>query len=217
MVKLDIFADPACPWCYVGKAYLDRALEKSGDHPFIVEWHPFQLNPDMPAEGMDRADYLEIVFGSKEKAVEAHVELMDHAAKAGISFDFEKIKRSPNTLDAHRLVYWAGLESKQTPTMTALMQAYWRDGRDISDHEVLCDIGDSVGLDASVIARLLKTDSDIESIQRRDAHSREMGVKSVPTYIVAGQHAVPGAQNTELWMNVISDIQKMLKEQPAQD
>ncbi len=212
MVKLDIFADPSCPWCYVGKAYLDRALERSGDHPFVIEWHPYQLNPDMPAEGMDRARYLEAIFGSKANAIDAHVELQKHADKAGVEFDFEAIDRTPNTFDAHRLVFWAGLESKQTAAMSALMKAYWSEGRDISSHEVLCDIADSIGLDASVIGRLLKSDSDVEDIKRREAHSKEMGIRSVPTYIVAGKHAVPGAQSTELWEQVIKDIQGLMTE-----
>ena len=210
MVKLDIFADPSCPWCYVGKAYLDRALEQSPDHPFTIEWHPFQLNPALPKEGVDRAAYHEGIFGSKEAAVAAHVELQKHEDQAGVAFNFDAMTTTPNTLDAHRLVFWAGIEGRQTAAMSALLKAYWTEGRDIGSAEVLCDIADSIDLDAAVIARLLKSDSDVESILKREAHSREMGVRSVPTYIVAGQHAIAGAQPTDLWTKVITDINAMI-------
>ena len=206
MVKLDILSDPICPWCYIGKGYLDRAMEKVGDHPFEIEWHPFQLNPDMPEGGMDRAAYIEAKFGGPEGAVQAHLPVLEHAKKAGVTMNLERIKRTPNTIDAHRLIHWAGIEQKQTPVVSALFRAYWVEGRDIGDREVLCDIADSAGLDASVIGRLLESDADIQLIQDRDAHSRKMGVNSVPTFIVANQHAVPGAQPTDLWEKVMREL-----------
>ncbi|MBR9842388.1 MAG: DsbA family oxidoreductase [Rhodobacteraceae bacterium] len=211
MTKLDILSDPICPWCYIGKIRLEKALAEVPDHPFTIEWHPFQLNPDMPRDGMDRRAYLEAKFGGKENAVKTYAEIDAHAREEGIELDFAAIQRTPNTLDAHRLIHWAGIENKQGAVVDALFAAYFREGRDIGDSEVLCDIADSVGLDAAVTARLLQTDEDVEMIQRRDAHSREMGVTSVPTFIVANQHAVPGAQPTDLWIRVISE----LKEQQA--
>lgn len=105
-IKLDIMSDPICPWCYIGKSYLDRALEQNPDHPFVIEWHPFQLNPDMPAEGMERRAYLEAKFGGKEGAVKAYAPVVEHAQKAGLKIDFEAMKRTPNTLNAHRLIHW---------------------------------------------------------------------------------------------------------------
>ena len=108
MVKLDILSDPICPWCYIGKAYLDRALESSPDHPFEIEWHPFQLNPEMPQGGMDRRAYLEAKFGGKDGAVAAYTPVSEHAAKAGVVINLDKIERTPNTLNAHRLIHWAG-------------------------------------------------------------------------------------------------------------
>lgn len=208
MVKLDILSDPICPWCYIGKAHLDRALEAAGDHPFVIEWHPFQLNPDMPAEGMDRRTYLETKFGGKEGAVQAYLPVQQHADKAGLKIDLEGIKRTPNTLDAHRLIHWAGLEGKQTPMVAALFRAYFVEGGDIGDRDILADLADSVGLDASVIHRLLESDCDIQEIRDRDAAGREMGVTSVPTFIVGGKHAVPGAQPPELWAKVIAELQE---------
>lgn len=208
MVKLDILSDPICPWCYIGKAHLDRALEAAGDHPFVIEWHPFQLNPDMPAEGMDRRTYLETKFGGKEGAVQAYLPVQQHADKAGLKIDLEGIKRTPNTLDAHRLIHWAGLEGKQTPMVAALFRAYFVEGSDIGDRDILADLADSVGLDASVIHRLLESDCDVQEIRDRDAAGREMGVTSVPTFIVGGKHAVPGAQPPELWAKVIAELQE---------
>lgn len=199
MAKLDIFSDPICPWCYIGKAYLDRALEAHPDHPFEIAWHPFQLNPDMPADGMDRRAYLEGKFGGKDGAVQAYMPVLQQAKDAGLEIDFEGIERTPNTLDAHRLIHWAGIEGRQTAAVSALFRAYFKEGRDIGDHDVLADIADRIELDASVIHRLLASEADREEIANRDAAAREMGLTSVPTFIVAGRHAVPGAQPPDLW------------------
>ncbi len=205
-IKLDIMSDPICPWCYIGKAHLDRALAAHPDHPFVIEWHPFQLNPDMPREGMGRRAYLEGKFGGKEGAVRAYAPVVEHAEKAGLKIDFEGMQRTPNTLDAHRLIHWAGIDGKQTAAVSALFKAYFVDARDIGDHEVLADIADSIEMDAAVVRKLLDSDADRDDISARDAHSRQMGVNSVPTFIVAGKHAVPGAQPPELWARVIDEL-----------
>ena len=205
-VKLDILSDPICPWCYIGKARLDRALAQVPDHPFVIEWHPFQLNPDMPDGGMDRRTYLETKFGGKEGAIKAYAPIVEHAEAEGLNINFDAMERTPNTLDAHRLIHWAGIEKVQGRMVDALFQAYFVEGRDIGDHDVLADIADGCDMDASVVLRLLKSDADRDEIRARDAHSREMGVNSVPTYIVAQAHAVPGAQPTDLWIKVIEEI-----------
>ncbi len=210
MVKLDIISDPICPWCYIGKTNLDKALAEAPDHPFVMEWHPFQLNPDMPAGGMDRRAYLEGKFGGKEGAVRAYAPVVEHAEKAGLHIDFEAMKVTPNTIDAHRLIHWAGIEQRQTFVVDLLFKAYFVEGRDIGDHEVLADIADTAEMDAALIAKLLASDNDVADIRKRDTHSREMGVNSVPTFIVASQHAVPGAQPPAMWANVIKEIQAQL-------
>ncbi len=212
MVKLDILSDPICPWCYIGKTHLDRALHQHGDHPFEIEWHPFQLNPKMPAGGMDRREYLEGKFGGKEGAVRAYAPVVEHAEKAGLKINFEGMQRTPNTINAHRLIHWAGLEGFQGFIVQRLFEAYFRDARDISDIDVLADVADGTGMDAAVVRRLLDSDADIADIQQRDAHSREMGVSSVPTFIVANQHAVPGAQPPEMWVKIIADIESQMAE-----
>tara|TARA_R110002124_G_scaffold265271_1_gene431989 strand:+ start:409 stop:1050 length:642 start_codon:yes stop_codon:yes gene_type:complete len=205
-IKLDIMSDPICPWCYIGKAHLDRALQDHPNHPFVIEWHPFQLNPDMPPEGMARRAYLEGKFGGKEGAVRAYAPIVEQAEKAGLKINFEGMQRTPNTLDAHRLIHWAGIEGRQTAAVSALFQAYFVDVRDIGDPEVLADIADSIDMDAAVVTRLLHADVDAQDIRDRDAHSRQMGVNSVPTFIVANQHAVPGAQPPDLWAKVIKEL-----------
>jgi len=207
-IKLDIMSDPICPWCYIGKAHLDRALMDHPNHPFAIEWHPFQLNPNMPREGMGRRAYLEGKFGGKEAAVKAYAPVVEHAEKAGLNINFEAMQRTPNTLDAHRLIHWAGIEGRQTAAVSALFKAYFVDARDIGDTEVLADIADSIEMDAAVVTRLLKSDVDTQDIRDRDDHSRKMGVNSVPTFIIANAHAVPGAQPPELWAQVIADLTK---------
>lgn len=210
MVRLDIFSDPVCPWCYIGKAMLERALEQCPDHPFAVEWHPFQLNPNMAAAGEDRRAYLEAKFGSKINAARAYSQVEKAAEAAGVAIDFEKMPRMPNTLNAHRLIHWAGLEGRQTAAMSGLFRAYFRDGRDIGDLATLAGIGGEIGMDRAVVARLLASDADLEPIRLREAHARARGVNAVPTFIIADQHALQGAQPTELWGRVIDDVNRQL-------
>ncbi|QTN35747.1 DsbA family oxidoreductase [Cognatishimia activa] len=207
-IKLDVLSDPICPWCYIGKTHLDRALAAEEDHPFVIEWHPFQLNPDMPEDGMDRREYLERKFGGKDGAIRVYGQIAQHAEDAGIQIDFAAIQKTPNTVNAHRLIHWAGIEGKQNEIVDALFSAYFKEGRDIGDIETLADIADNAGMDAAVVTRLLKSDEDKQSIRDRDVHSREMGVNSVPTFIVGSRHAVPGAQPPELWQKVIKELRE---------
>ena len=210
MVKLDIISDPVCPWCYIGKSFLDKAIAERPKHPFEIEWHPFQLNPDMPPEGMDRRAYLEAKFGGKEGAVKAYMPVVEQAEAAGLSLDFEAITRQPNTLDAHRLIHWAGIEDRQMVVAMSLFRAYFEEGRDIGSHEVLADIADSAGMDAAVVMKLLASDADAQGLRGKEAGFREMGITGVPCFIVAGQHAVPGSQPPETWIKAIDEINAKL-------
>lgn len=205
-IQLDILSDPICPWCYIGKAGLDRALEKNPDHPFRIEWHPFQLNPDMPAGGMDRRTYLETKFGGKENAVKVYGQIAEAAEAAGLKINFEAIEKTPNTLDAHRMIHWSGLEGRQTALVSRLFTAYFVNGQDIGDHVVLLDIADGVGMDRAMTERLLSSESDRDDIAGRDAHARERGVTGVPTFVVANQHVLPGAQPADLWERVLDEL-----------
>ncbi|MDO6455825.1 DsbA family oxidoreductase [Celeribacter halophilus] len=206
MITLDIFHDPICPWCYIGKTRLDRALEARPDHPFAIQWHPFQLNPTMPKEGMDRLAYLESKFHGTEGALKAYKPIIDVMHEELPQADLGKIKRTPNTLDAHRLIHWAGIEGRQTAAISSLFRAYFKDGRDIGSRAVLAELAAEIEMDADAIARLLDTDADVDEIKRRDTHARERGINGVPFFIIGNQHAVSGAQPTDLWLNVIDEL-----------
>lgn len=206
MIHLDIFSDPVCPWCYIGKAHLDRALASRPGHPFIIEWHPFQLNPDMPLEGRDRAGYLEEKFGGREKATAIYARVEQAAIDAGVEIDFAAMKWMPNTLNAHRLIHWAGLEGRQTAVKSALMRAFFREGRDIGDAATLVAIAGAAGMDERVVERLLASDADRDDIMARDADARRKGVNAVPTFLVARQYVVQGAQPPEVWTQVIDEL-----------
>ncbi len=205
MIRLDIFSDPVCPWCFIGKANLDRALEAHPAHPFRIEWHPFQLNPDMPAGGVDKHRYLAEKFG-EDRLVQMHLRLREASRAAGAEIDPDTPKRMPNTLDAHRLIHWAGLEGRQTAVVSAIMRAYWREGRDIGNAGVLTDIAAAAGMDRAVTARLLASDADADDIRARDADARQKGVNSVPTFLIAQRYVVTGAQPPEVWGNVIREL-----------
>jgi predicted DsbA family dithiol-disulfide isomerase len=206
MVKLDILSDPICPWCFIGKARLDTALAARPDHPFAVEYHPFQLNPGMPRGGMDRRVYLEDKFGGKQAAAEVYAKIDTAAREAGLEIDWSAMARTPNTLDAHRLIHWAGLEGRQIAIVSALFRAYFLEGRDIGDPAVLIDTAAAAQLDRDMVARLLSSDADRSAILERDAHARARGVTGVPTHIVGQTHVVPGAQPAEFWCEVIDDV-----------
>jgi predicted DsbA family dithiol-disulfide isomerase len=206
MISLDILSDPICPWCFIGKTQLFRALERRPDHPFAIQWHPFRLNPDMPPGGMDRRAYLEAKFGGRDGAVRAYAPVLEAAAAAGLALDLAAIGRTPDTLDAHRLIHWAGLEGRQTWVVQALFEGYFQNGLDIGDPEVLVRIGAGAGLEAEMLRRLLATDADAGDIRARDRDARDRGVTGVPTFILGGRHVLRGAQPTELWEQVLDEI-----------
>ena len=218
MIRLDIFSDPICPWCYIGKANLDRALEAHAEHPFAIEWHPFQLNPDMPPEGADRRSYLAQRFGGKQNAVAIYARVSEAAEAAGLVINFETMNRVPNTLDAHRLIHCAGLEGRQTAMVSTLFRAYFRDGKDIGDKATLAALAGDAGMDAALAARLLATDADRANLAARDTHARQKGVSAVPTFVIANQYVLSGAQPVALWGQVIAELVEKAAEgatQPA--
>jgi predicted DsbA family dithiol-disulfide isomerase len=211
MIRLDIFSDPVCPWCLIGKAHLDRALEGAPDHPFVIAWHPFQLNPDMPVEGMDRATYLDAKFGGRDKAQRVYAQVEAAALHAGIELDVASVPYASNTFDAHRMIHWAGIEGRQSAMVSSLFRAYWKEQRNIADHRTLADIAAEVGLDRAAIARLLASDADRDDILARDQDARAKGVTAVPTFLIAQQYVVSGAQPPEFWGQVIGELREKAK------
>ena len=204
--KLDIFSDPVCPWCYIGKARLERALEQRPDHPFVIEWHPYMLNPTMPPEGMDRREYLQAKFGPPEQVAKLHVPILEACEEIGLPLALEKMERNPSTLNAHRLIHWAGLEGRQHAVVSALFRANFAEGRDIGDREVLLDIAADAGLDRAMFARLLDSDADVAEIRARDADIRARGLRGVPGFLLGRQYVLSGAQPVETWLDVIDQI-----------
>lgn len=209
MTTLEIISDPICPWCYIGKSKLEKALQQVPDHPFEISWKPFQLNPNMPSDGMDRREYLERKFGGQKAAVQVYGQIETAAKAAGLDIDFAKMTRTPNTIDAHRLIYWAGVEGLQNELVAALFNGFFKQGWDISDHKVLVKAAKSVGMDGEMIARLLKSDAEIAQIRASDTQTREMGVTGVPTFLIDGQYVVTGAREPEFWVDLIKEINEI--------
>jgi len=203
---LDIISDPICPWCYIGKVRLDRALEQRPHHPFEICWRVFQLNPDMPRDGMDRQAYLEAKFGGPEGAAQTYDRIEQMARETGLDIDFSRMTRTPNTLDAHRLLRWARVEGRQTLVANQLFHRYFKKGEDIGDHAVLVDVARTAGMDPDVTARLLEGDADLAEVRAEDEQARKMGVTGVPTFVIGGKYVVQGAQDTDLWLRVIDEI-----------
>ena len=204
--KLDIFSDPICPWCYIGKFRLEAALAQRPDHPFIVEWHPFMLNPAMPPEGMDRREYLETKFGPPEGILKAYMPIQQAADAEGLALELARISRTPSTLDAHRLIHWAGLEGRQNAVVDALFAAYFTQGQDISDHAVLTELAAKAGMQGALVAQLLASDADTSDTKARDAEIRERGMQGVPGFIIGRKYVVSGAQPSDFWTRVIDDL-----------
>lgn len=206
MTKIDIISDPICPWCYIGKTRLDRALEANPNHDFEIEWHPYQLNPTMPEEGMNRREYLETKFGGQQGAIKVYGQIDQTARDMGLKLNFAGIKRTPNTIDAHRLILWAGIEGCQNAVVDRMFKAYFKEGRDISEHSVLLRIASAAGMDGDATKRLLESDANKDDIRTRDAKSRESGVQGVPCFIIDNHYVVSGAQPVEMWEQVIKEI-----------
>ncbi len=211
MIKLDIISDPVCPWCYIGKTELDLALAERPDHPFTIEWHPYQLNPGMPAEGMDRKDYLEHKFGGRDGAMRAYAPVLERAEALDLNIDFAAIPRQPNTLNAHRLIHWSGLEGKQQAVVSAIFRSYFNDGGDIGSRATLISIGEACDMDRTMLERLFLGDADQGETRARDSHARERGVTGVPCFIIANAHVLQGAQPKALWIQVIDELIENMK------
>jgi predicted DsbA family dithiol-disulfide isomerase len=205
MTRLEIISDVVCPWCYIGKAKLDRALAAAGN-PFAIRWRPFQLNPDMPPEGMDHRAYYAAKFG-EERAEALRRQIAGAAREAGITIDFARIARAPNSLDAHRLIHWAGAEGRQHDAAGILFRRYFQDGEDISYVSVLADAAAEAGMDPAVVARLLDGDADRDAVRAEADAARDMGVTGVPTFLIGGRYAVSGAQPEELWRKLVAEIE----------
>jgi predicted DsbA family dithiol-disulfide isomerase len=192
-LSVDVISDVICPWCFIGKRRLEKAIADAG-MPVDIRWRPYQLDPTIPPEGKDRRAYMEAKFGSGDRIRQIHERVVATGAEDGIDFAFDRIKVSPNTLDAHRLVRWVGDAGAQDAVVEALFNAYFTEGRDVGDHAVLGDIAASSGLDRGELMKRLASDEDRDAVRAEIDQARRIGVTGVPTFILANRYALVGAQ-----------------------
>jgi predicted DsbA family dithiol-disulfide isomerase len=204
-VTVDVVSDVVCPWCYIGKRRLEAALATRPDVVVDVRWRPFQLDGTIPQGGIPRQTYLANKFGGPDKITEIYSRIAGVGREVGIAFDFAAITRSPNTLDAHRLIRWAAEPGLQGAVVEALFRAYFLDGRDIGDHAVLADVAAQAGLDAGIAARLA-SDSDKDAVAEEIRMASELGVQGVPFFIFEGRYGVSGAQSAEVLEEIIDQV-----------
>ena len=195
-ITIDVVSDVVCPWCYVGKHRLEQALAMLPERNFAVFWRPFQLDPTIPKEGIARQTYLERKFGP-ERLKDLHKPLIEIGKAEGIPFAFDKITRSPNTLDAHRLLRWAQDAGRQNQMADRLFALYFTEGADIGNRDVLTKAAADVGLDAALVAELLGTEADLDPVIDEINAAQKMGISGVPTFIFAGRFAISGAHPAE--------------------
>jgi predicted DsbA family dithiol-disulfide isomerase len=202
-IRIDIVSDAICPWCFIGKRHLERALADLAREgmQFSVHWNPFQLNPDMPKEGVERAAYRAAKFGDPARVREIDARVTAAAAAAGLDFQLDRILRTPNTIDAHRLIWFAGREGTQDATMEAVFHAYFIAGRDIGDHAVLADCAAEAGFERAKALAFLSDDLADQEMRAADQAAREAGVNGVPSFFLDGyglfSGAMPAAQMAE--------------------
>ncbi|MBP6819711.1 DsbA family oxidoreductase [Ferrovibrio sp. MS7] len=202
-MRIEIVSDVICPWCFIGKRRLEKAMALRPDIEFEIGWRPFQLNPDMPREGADRKSYLEAKFGGPARAKEIYARVAGEGAKEGIAFDFDGIKRTPNTLAAHSLLRWALEDGVQYDVKEKLFQAYFLQGRDIGDAAVLAEIAAEAGMDHAAVLGKLEQGIDAEVIEAEDRMARELGITGVPFFIIERRYGLSGAQPPEVLLDVI--------------
>ena len=202
-MQIDFISDTICPWCFIGKRRLGRAMLLRPNISFDVRYRPYRLDPSVPKGGVDRAQYMAARFGVDGKLEEAHAVIAAEGLKEDITFDWAAIRRTPNTVDSHRLIRWAEAQGVQDEVVERLFIAYFENGEDIGDIRVLADIADICGMDGAQTADLLESDTDVALVEREDQLAREMGVTGVPAMIFGNKIAVSGAREPQVLAMVI--------------
>ena len=197
-LQIEVVHDLVCPWCYLGVRRLFRTMRRRPDLLFDLTWRPFLLNPDMPRVGMTRSDYVIRKFGGEDRARRLYASITDIGDAEGVSFRFDRIRRTPSSVDAHRLIRWAGKRGRSTEIAEALFAAHFTDGYDIGDHAVLRVIAGSCGLNASQAGAFLRSDDDIDAVHADNLRAHRLGINGVPCFVVAGRHAIAGAQEPDV-------------------
>ena len=201
VLHVDVISDVICPWCYIGKRRLEKAVAAlDGQHEVRVRWLPFQLNPAMPKEGISRREYRTRKFGSWERSLELDARVIAVGKSEGIHFAFDRIEQTPNTLDAHRLIWLADKEGVQDAVVEALFRAYFTDGRDISSPQTLLDVAAEAGLDRGKAEAVLNSDDGLEAIKEAEAQARRLRVEGVPFFVINGRITLSGAQQPDAFL-----------------
>ena len=195
---IEIVHDLVCPWCFLGVRRLMRTLRRRPDLLFDITWRPFLLNPDMPRMGMARPDYIVRKFGGEERARRLYASISEIGRNEGVLFRFDRIRRTPSSVDAHRLVRYAGRFGLADAMVEALFSAHFTDGRDIGDHAVLVAIATACGLDAMKSRRFLAGDEEADAVHADNLRAHRLGINGVPCFVVSGRHAIAGAQEPEV-------------------
>ena len=205
-MRIDIVLDVICPWCFIGKRRLERALALRPELEAERHWRPFQLNPDMPGTGMARDDYLTVKFGAAQHAGRIYQTVADAGASVGIPFAFDRIRRTPATRDAHRLIRHAEAEGQADALVELLFCAYFLDGRDLGDRAVLTEIAAAAGLERAGTQHFLEGTAGLAEVVAEDRGARRLGINAVPCFVFEGQYAVSGAQEPEFFLPVFDLI-----------
>lgn len=207
-VSVDVVSDVVCPWCFIGQKRLDKAVAQLADIDIELRWRPYQLDPTIPPEGKDRKRYMLDKFGSEERIRQIHARVEALGEVEGIAFAFDAIKVAPNTLDAHRVIRWAGAagSDQQNRLVRRLFQLNFEEGRNVGDHAVLTAAAREAGMDAAVVETLLPTDADVENVRAEIATAQRMGVTGVPCFLLEGRYAVMGAQDTDALADAIRQV-----------
>lgn len=205
-MQIDIFSDVVCPWCFVGKKRLEQALRQRPDISVAIAWHPFQLNPDMPPEGVDSEAFFAAKFGNPGQVKSRRAMVIEAGESVGIRFAFERIEREPNTRDAHRLIRFAGVKGAANDLVEALFRAHFIEGRYIGDRSILAAIAGEIGLDADEAVEFLMSEAAAAEIAAEERNARKIGINAVPCYIFERQYAISGAQEPEFFFPVFDLI-----------
>lgn len=212
-IKVDIVSDVVCPWCYIGKRRIEKAMHTLKDkYDFEVEYYPFELNPQMPVEGVDQKQYLSAKFGGEDRYEKITANTTAVAAQEGLNFDFSKQKISPNTRNAHRIIQYAKLEGKQAEVKEAFMKAYFEQGIDLSKKESLVSVAVSAGLSKEAVESLLGSDAGLAAIEQQEKELHKLGISGVPFYIINNKYGVSGAQPSETFIQAFEDIRAKFTE-----
>ncbi len=207
IIKIEVVSDVVCPWCYIGKRRLEKAMKTMEDSfDFEVEYHPFELNPDKPKEGRNQREYLIAKFGSEAQYEKIIGNTTKVAADEGLAFDFSKQHVSPNTRDAHRIIWLAKKENKQNEAKEAFMKAYFEDGVDLSKTENLLNVASQVGLDRAKVEKVLNSEEGLAEVITAEKLSVQRGVSGVPFYILDGKYGISGAQSSDTFIQAFKEI-----------